>query len=235
MEKTKNGRTEMKIRYFGHSAFMLTNGAGLRVLIDPFLDDNPLSPVKSDEIDAEYIIATHAHADHLGDSLKIAKRCDATIIGVAELAWHVESKGCKAHAMQIGGAYSFPFGRVKLTPALHGSQTPEGQYAGLAAGVLLWVDGMCIYHAGDTGLFYDMKLIGEMNEVDCFIVPIGDNFTMGIEDALKAVEFVNPKKVLPMHYNTWPVIGADPEEFARKVNAMGRVCLTLKPGDELQI
>lgn len=225
----------MKIRYFGHSAFMLTNDLGHRVLIDPFLDDNPLSPVKSEEIDAEYIIATHAHADHLGDSFKIAKRCDSTIIGVAELAWYVESKGYKAHAMQIGGAYNFPFGRVKLTPALHGSQTPEGQYAGLAAGALVWMDGKCVYHAGDTGLSYDMKLVGEMNEVDLFIVPIGDNYTMGIEDALKAVEFVNPKKVIPMHFNTWPIIDADPELFAQKVREMGKECLTLKPGDELQI
>lgn len=224
----------MKLRYFGHSAFSLASESGHSILIDPYLDENPLSPVKSEAVEAGFIILTHAHGDHLGDTFKIAQRCGSLIICVAELARYVSEKGFNAHAMQIGGAFDFPFGRVKLTPALHGSQTPEGQYAGLAAGILLWIDGICIYHAGDTGLFYDMKLIGEMNQVDLFLVPIGDNYTMGIDDALKAIEFVNPRTVIPMHYNTWPVIQADVEDFAAKVSSMGKECLPLKPGEDIQ-
>ncbi len=224
----------MKLRYFGHSAFSLVSASGHSVLIDPYLDENPLSPVKSAAVEAEFIIPTHAHGDHLGDSFKIAKRCGSLFICVAELAGYVSAKGFNAHAMQIGGAYDFPFGRVKFTQALHGSQTPDGQYAGLAAGVLIWMDGVCIYHAGDTGLFYDMKLIGEMNKVDYFLVPIGGNYTMGIEDALNAVEFVNPRVVTPIHFNTWPVINADPEIFAEKVRSMDKICQILKPGEEIQ-
>ncbi len=225
----------MKLKFYGHSAFSLVNDAGQKVLIDPYLDHNPQSPVKSDAVEADFIIPTHAHGDHLGDAVKIAKRCGSTFICVAELAGYLSSAGFQAHAMQIGGSHAFPFGRVKLTPAWHGSLTPDGRYAGPAAGVLVWMDGVCVYHAGDTGLFYDMKLIAEMNKVDCFLVPIGDNFTMGCEDALKAVEFVNPRLVVPMHYNTWPVIAADPEIFAAGVRALGKECLVLKPGEEIQV
>lgn len=224
----------MKLRFLGHSAFCLESAAGHRVLIDPYLDHNPQALVKSNAIDADYIIPTHAHGDHLGDSQAIAKRCGSLVICVSELAGYLSAKGFKTHPMQIGGGHDFPFGRVKLTPAWHGSQTPDGSYGGLAAGVLVWMDGVCVYHAGDTGLFGDMKLIGEMNKVDIFLVPIGDNFTMGPEDALKAVELVNPGTVIPMHCNTWPVINVDPEDFAEKVRAQGRKCLVLKPGEEIQ-
>ncbi len=228
------GRKEMKLKYLGHSGFALLSAAGHRVLIDPYLDNNPQAPVKSGAIDADYIIPTHAHGDHLGDSLAIAKRCGSLLICVAELAGYLSGKGLKPHPMQIGGGHEFPFGRVKLTPAWHGSLTPDGSYAGLAAGVLVWMDGICVYHAGDTGLFGDMKLIGEMNKVDYFLVPIGDNFTMGPEDALKAVEFVQPRVVIPMHYNTWPVINTDPQAFAARVRDQGKECQVLNPGEEIQ-
>ncbi len=224
----------MRLSYFGHSAFSLVSASGQTVLIDPYLDGNPQAPVKADTVNADYIILSHAHGDHLGDTARIATRCGALVICVAELAGYLAGKGLKTHAMQIGGSHAFPFGRVKLTPALHGSQTPDGHYAGLAAGILIWMDNVCLYHAGDTGLFYDMKLIGEMNRVDYFLVPIGDNYTMGAEDALKAVEFVDPRVVVPMHYNTWPVVNADPEDFAAQVRMMGKICLPLKPGEELQ-
>jgi len=198
----------MKLRFFSHSAFQITTGNGIKILIDPFLDGNPTSPVKSDEINAEYIILSHAHGDHLGDTFKIAGRDKSLIICVNELANYCIEKGFKAHNMSIGGEHKFDFGRVKFTIAHHGSQTPDGQYAGEPAGILLFIEGKCIYHTGDTALFYDMKLIGEMNKVDYMLLPIGDNYTMGITDAVKAVELVNPETAIPMHYNTFPVISA---------------------------
>ncbi len=225
----------MKLRYFSHSAFQITTNKGIKILIDPFLDGNPTSPVKSTEVDAEYIILTHAHGDHLGDTFKIAKRNSSTIICVDELANYCISKGFKAHNMHIGGSYNYEFGRVKFTIAHHGSKTPDNEYAGAAAGVLIFIDDVCFYHTGDTGLFYDMKLIGELNEVDYLMLPIGDNFTMGIDDAVKAVEFVNPKFTIPMHYNTFPIIAADPNQFRKKCSLIEKKCLILEYGQEIDV
>lgn len=225
----------MKLRYFSHSAFQVTKDNKIRILIDPFLDDNPTSPVKSQDVEANYIILTHGHGDHLGDAFKIAKRCSSTFICVNELANYCAEKGFKAHNMHIGGGHNFEFGRVKFTIAHHGSKTPDNQYVGEPSGVVLSIDGKNIYHTGDTGLFYDMKLIGEMNQIDYMLLPIGDNFTMGIEDAVKAVELVNPKFAIPMHYNTWPVIAADPNEFRRKAESKGIACKVLKYGEEISL
>ncbi|HZW38152.1 MAG TPA: metal-dependent hydrolase [Ignavibacteriaceae bacterium] len=224
----------MKLRYFSHSAFQITTGK-TKILIDPFLDGNPTSPVKSDQIEADYIILTHAHGDHLGDSYKIAKRTHPTFICVNELANIIASKGFKAHNMHIGGGHNFDFGRVKFTIAHHGSKTPTEEYAGEPAGVILSIENKNIYHMGDTALFYDLKLIGEMNKIDYLLAPIGDNFTMGIDDAVKAVEFVNPGVVIPIHYNTFPVIEADPNEFKKKVESKGYKCRVLNYGEEIEI
>jgi L-ascorbate metabolism protein UlaG (beta-lactamase superfamily) len=224
----------MKLKYFAHSAFQLTADNGKIILIDPFLDGNPKSPVKSDNVKADYIILSHAHGDHLGDSFKIAKREKPLFICVNELANYCASKGFKAHNMHIGGGYDFDFGRVKFTIAHHGSQTPDGTYAGEPAGIII-SNGKTIYHTGDTGLFYDMKLIGEMNTIDYMLIPIGDNFTMGITDAVKAVEFVNPKTVIPMHYNTFDVISVDPKEFKKKVEEKGINCRIMGFGEEIDL
>ncbi len=225
----------MKLKYFSHSAFQLTTDNGKIILIDPFLDDNPTSPVKSNEVRADYIILTHAHSDHVGDAFKIAKKNNSIFICVNELANYCHSKGFNAHNMHIGGGHNFDFGRVKFTIAHHGSQTPDNQYAGEPAGVIVSIGSKNIYHTGDTGLFYDMKLIGEMTPIDYMLLPIGDNFTMGITDAVKAVELANPKVAIPMHFNTFPVISADPNEFKRKVEAMGKNCRVLKFGEEIEI
>lgn len=225
----------MKLRYFSHSAFQITTNNGQKILIDPFLDGNPTSPVKSKDVRAEFIVLTHAHGDHIGDTFKIAKESDSTVIAVNELANYCIENGTKAHNMHIGGAHNFSFGKVKFTIAHHGSQTPDGKYAGEPAGVLLTIDGKTIYHTGDTGLFYDMKLIGEMNPVDYMLLPIGDNFTMGIDDAVKAVELVNPKNVIPMHYKTFPVIDSDPLEFKNKVEKSGKNCRVLAFGEEIEL
>jgi L-ascorbate metabolism protein UlaG (beta-lactamase superfamily) len=225
----------MRLKYFSHSAFQVTTDSGKRILIDPFLDGNPNCTVKSADVDAEYIILTHAHGDHIGDAFKIAERCKSLFICVNELANYCASKGFNAHNMHIGGGHDFEFGRVKFTIAHHGSMTPDNQYAGEPSGVLLKIDGKILYHTGDTGLFYDMKLIGEMNRIDYMMLPIGDNYTMGIDDAVKAVELANPSAAIPMHYNTFPVITADPHEFRRKVEAGGKKCIVMEFGQEIEL
>lgn len=225
----------MKLRYFSHSAFQITTGDGKTILIDPFLDGNPTSPVKSQDVNADYIILTHAHGDHIGDSFNIAKRCGSTFICVNELANYCAEKGFNAHNMHIGGSWNFDFGKVKFTIAHHGSMTPDNTYGGEPAGVILNIEGKVIYHTGDTGLFYDMKLIGEMNSIDYMLLPIGDNFTMGITDAVKAVELTNPKTAIPIHYNTFPVIKSDPYEFQKRVEAIGKKCIVLEYGQEIEI
>lgn len=225
----------MKLKYFSHSSFQVTTNSSIKLLIDPFLDGNPTSPVKAADVDAEYIILTHAHGDHIGDSFSIAKRCGSSFICVNELADYCNAKGFEAHNMHIGGGYDFEFGRVKFTIAHHGSMTPDNSYAGEPAGVILSIDGKIIYHTGDTGLFYDMKLIGEMTPIDYMLLPIGDNFTMGITDAVKAVELTSPKVAIPMHYNTFPVIEADPNDFKAKVEAKGFKCIVMEYGEEIDL
>ena len=225
----------MKLKYFSHSAFQITTSAGKRILIDPFLSGNPTAPVKAEDVKADYIVLTHAHGDAIGDSFEIAKRCNSTFICVNELAEYCKSKGFNAHNMHIGGGHNFEFGRVKFTIAHHGSLTPDNHYGGEPAGVLITADRKTVYHTGDTGLFYDMKLIGEMNPIDYMLLPIGDNFTMGITDAVKAVEFVSPKLAIPMHYNTFPVIEADPHQFKKLVEDKGLKARVLSFGEEIEL
>lgn len=223
----------MKLRYFSHSSFQITTDAGQIILIDPFFDGNPTAPVTSSQVTADFIILTHAHGDHVGDAFKIAGRANALFICVNELANYCIGKGFNAHNMHIGGGHDFPFGRLKFTIAHHGSMTPDDTYGGEPAGVVLTIDGKSLYHTGDTGLFYDMKLIGEMTRLDYMLLPIGDNFTMGISDAVKAVELANPGVAIPMHYNTFPVITADPREFKRQVEAIGRKAVVMEYGQEM--
>lgn len=225
----------MKLQYLSHSAFKITAKNGKRILIDPFIEGNPTAPVKADELDAEFIITTHGHPDHIGDTESIAKRCNSKIIAVFELANWFAEKGLDAHTMHIGGGNTFDFGKIKFTIAHHGSSTPDGKYAGEPAGVLLFIDGKTIYHTGDTGLFLDMKLIGEMNDIDYMLVPIGDNFTMDVRDGIKAVELTKPKVAIPMHYNTFPIIEADPNEFKIGVEKLGIGVKVLEFGEEIEL
>ena len=222
-----------KLTYFSHSAWKIeTNGT--IILIDPFLDDNPTSPVKSKDVTADFIIVTHAHGDHIGDSIPIAKANNATVITNFEIANWCGEQGVTAHPLHIGGAHVFPFGKVKLTKAFHGSSFPDGSYGGMPAGVLVTVEGKTVYHSGDTGLFGDMKLIGEMNPIDIAMIPIGDNFTMGLDDAVKAVEFLNPKMVIPMHYKTFDVIDVDPDQFVSRVKTLGTDAQVLDYGGSIE-
>lgn len=225
----------MILRYFSHSAWQIKTETGVSILIDPFLDENPTSPVKSADLKADYIILSHAHGDHMGDAMKLAKRHNSLFICVNELANYMIARGFRAHNMHIGGSHQFEFGRLKFTIAHHGSMSPDGVYCGEPAGILLYIEGKTIYHTGDTALFYDMKLIGEMNSVDYMLLPIGDNFTMGITDAVKAVQLVNPKVAIPMHYNTWDVISADPLDFVNKLESVGISGKVLNFGEEITI
>jgi L-ascorbate metabolism protein UlaG (beta-lactamase superfamily) len=223
----------LKVTYFGHSAFLLDDGK-TRIIIDPFISGNPFATVKPEEIKVDYIVLTHAHGDHFGDTIGIAKNNNATVISIFELANYCASKSVQSHALGTGGSYDFPFGKVKLTIAQHTSSL-DGQYMGDAVGVIVTIDSKNVYHCGDTGLFYDMKLIGEMTPIDLMLVPIGDNFTMGIDDAVKAVEFCNPKTAVPMHYNTFSLVKADPTIFVDKVSKIGKKALVIEPGKTIEI
>lgn len=225
----------MKLKFFAHSAFQITTNDGVKILIDPFLNDNPKSPVKADEVDADYIILTHAHGDHIGDSLSIAKRCGSKFITTFELMNYLSEKGFEGDGMSIGGGKNFDFGRVKLVQAFHGSVTPDQWYGGQPSGVLITIDGKTVYHTGDTALFGDMKLIGEMNPVDYMLLPIGDYFTMGIDDAVKAVELTSPKVAIPMHYNTFPLIEANAGDFKARVEQNGGNVMLLDYGQEIEL
>ena len=221
-------------RFLGHSCVEVTSDdKKFTLVIDPFLSGQSHAPVKPEDIKANYVLITHGHGDHLGDGIEIAKRNDATIIANNELAHYCATKGCKMHCMHIGGAHDFDFGRVKLTIAHHGGGAgPDAAiYTGPPVGFLITMNNKTLYHSGDTGLFYDMKLIGEMNIIALAFLPIGDNFTMGVADAVKAVEFLKPKKVVPFHYGTFPVIESDPKSFKARVK--GPEVVILKPGESI--
>ena len=222
-----------KLTYLGHSAF-LVEGGGTKLVIDPFLNDNPVAPVSADQIDVDWVLLTHGHGDHIGDGIEIATRCKATVVAPFELANYCAARGCEVHPMHIGGAHDFPFGRVKLTIAHHGSCAPDGTYTGNPCGFLITMDDRTFYHPGDTGLFLDMQLIGEMNDIAVAVLPIGDNFTMGIEDAVKATEFLRPGTVVPMHYKTFDVIDVEPRAFVDAVSAKGFTARVLEFGGSLE-
>ncbi|MFS0725605.1 metal-dependent hydrolase [Paenibacillus sp. 1P07SE] len=229
----------MKITFLGHSCIQIETGTHT-LLIDPFLTGNPVAAREASEIKADAVLLTHGHNDHVGDAESIAKRNGAVIIAPNELAVYMGWQGCKTHPMHIGGAHTFDFGRVKLTQAYHGSglELPDEQqivYMGMPAGLLLELEGKTIYHAGDTGLFGDMKLLGERHQIDLALLPIGDNFTMGPEDALLAAQWVQAKRVIPIHYNTFPLIEQDGRAFAEALGDAGIEGLVLEPGESWEL
>jgi len=219
-------------RFLGHACAVLEEGSR-RLVIDPFLTGNPLAAARPEDLEVGWILVSHGHGDHLGDAIAIAHRTGATIIAAHELACFCARAGAKTHGMHIGGAHGFDFGRVKLTIAHHGGGCGDDAslYTGPPVGFLVTLGGRTVYHAGDTGLFYDMKLIGEMNVIDLAFLPIGDNYTMGIEDAAKAVELLRPRRVVPIHYDTFPLVAADPHAFAKRVKDAEVVILA--PGETL--
>jgi L-ascorbate metabolism protein UlaG (beta-lactamase superfamily) len=221
----------VKLTWYGHAALGLEVGDN-KLLVDPYFTDNPAASTTADKVEADFILISHGHGDHVGDAVAIAKRTGATVISNFEIANWFEAKGLTAHPQHLGGGFNYPFGYLKLTLALHGSGLPDGSYGGNPAGFLLTTpEKKKIYLACDTGLFGDMRLIGEEG-LDLAVIPIGDNFTMGPEDALRAVKLLQPKNVIPVHYNTWELISQDPDSWASRVQSQtGATVHVLKPGE----
>lgn len=222
----------VRITYHGHACFTVKTDQAM-LLIDPFLTGNAMADIRPADVTPDYILVTHAHSDHLGDALPIAKRTGATVISNNEIHTYMAKHGAQSHGMNVGGAHVFPFGKVKLTIAHHGSAFPDGSYGGSPCGLLLWVEDKVLYHAGDTALFLEMKLYGEEG-IDVAMLPIGDNFTMGPEDAVKAVGFLQPKQAILMHYNTFGVIAQDAQAVAEAVRQHTQaIPVLMKPGETL--
>ncbi|MDO4203450.1 MAG: metal-dependent hydrolase [Selenomonadaceae bacterium] len=215
--------------YYGHSCFLLDDGQ-YKVLTDPFLTENPLAAAKPEDIQCDFILVSHGHFDHQGQAEEIAKRTGAQVLAIPEILGTMD--GINGHGMNVGGTVKLPFGSVKMVPAIHSCMVAGG----VAAGFVIEIGGQVVYFAGDTALFSDMKLIGELCGVTVAVLPIGDNFTMGIKEATLAAEFVGAKKVIPIHYNTWPLIAADAEEFKKQVEAKGKATVTVvKPGESVEL
>ena len=219
------------LKYLGHSCFHLSDGS-TSLIFDPFLTDNPFKIIPASQVNCNYILVSHAHFDHLGDTVDIANRTSATVISTAEIANLCSGKGCKSHAMHIGGKHQFGFGFVRITPAFHGA----GVEGGHACGFVINFFGKTIYFAGDTSLFGDMALLGRLEKIDYALLPIGDNFTMGPDDAVEAVAMLKPKAVIPMHYNTWPLIAQSPDLFKNSVESKFNIPVHIvAPGEILNL
>ena len=223
----------IKYTYYGHASFLLDDGTS-KVLTDPFLTGNPLAAIQADEVECDYILLTHAHGDHLGDAPAIAKRTAAMVLDIPEVldvCLQAESD-IKTHGMNIGGSVKLPFGKVRMTMALHSS----GVAGGIACGYVIQIGGINVYFAGDTALFSDMKLIGQKDPLDYAVLPIGDNYTMGLEDAALAAQWLNTKNVIPIHYNTWPVIAQEAGRYKEVTEGMTRAAVHIvEPGGTLEL
>ena len=204
--------------YYGHSTFGLKVDE-VDILIDPYFSDNPATEMDPDDVDADFILITHGHGDHVGDTIAIANRTGAQVISNFEIANWIGEQGIDAHPQHIGGGFQHPFGYVKMTQALHGSSLPDGSYGGMPGGFLITTpQEEKIYISGDTGIFSSMSLIGDEG-IDLAVIPIGDNFTMGPDDALRAVKLLRPKTVIPTHYDTWELIEQDPQAWKTRVES----------------
>ncbi|MBI2917149.1 MAG: metal-dependent hydrolase [Chloroflexi bacterium] len=221
------------IRWLGHACFTLEQGKDLLVF-DPFIKENP-SLAQKPNLKPTLVLVTHGHFDHLGDALDIAQASGATIHTTPELAGYCSSKGAQATGSHMGGTVKYDFGWVKLVPAFHSSSLPDGTTVGNPVGMVVRFHGLTFYHAGDTCVFGDMKLIGELTPVDVAYLPVGDYFTMGIDEAVKATELLQPKVVIPGHFATWPLLNPDAQQFKQKVEARTKAkCVILKPGETYQ-
>lgn len=225
-----------QLTWLGHGSWLLDTG-NHSILLDPFLNDSPTSPVKAEDLSPDYILISHGHFDHLSDAASIANRTQAPLVAIYEIAeWFQKQHGvANTVAMNLGGAVQLPFGSVKMTNALHSSQLPDGSYGGNPAGFLVVLEDVTLYFACDTALFGDMQLIGQAG-VDIAVLPIGDLFTMGPDDAVAATKLIQPKRVLPAHYNTWPPIEQDAEAWAAKVREQTDAePIVIEPGQPISL
>lgn len=213
----------LKISWLGHNCWSVDTGQH-KLLVDPFLDDSPTAPVKAADVEADFILLSHGHFDHVADAAPIAKRTGATVLANFEVGEWLKKQGVdedKVEQFNTGGGADFPFGRVAFTIAHHSSSLPDGTYGGAANGLMLSIDGKHLYFACDTALFRDMEQIGLIGMagggVDLAVVPIGDRFTMGVCESLEAIKLIGPKRVAPCHYNTWPPIEQDADAWAEQV------------------
>jgi len=224
----------VRVLYHGHSNVEVLSG-NHRIQIDPFYDNNPAADVKAATVSPGTILVTHAHFDHTDDVIPIARRAGSVIVSNYEIADYYERKGLRTQPMNHGGSVEFPWGRATYTLAFHTSSFPDGAYGGQPGGWVLEIAGKVIYHAGDTALFGDMRLIGELWNVDLACLPIGDRFTMGPKHAVRAAEMLRAKSVLPIHYNTWPPIAQDGQAFARDLEGKGIKGLPLTAGESIEL
>lgn len=229
----------MKVTYHGHACFTV-EAEGKKVIIDPFLNGNPKADIKPEDVRVDAVLLTHGHGDHVGDAVQIARANDCPIIANFELATYFANKeNVKAHPMHIGGAHPFDFGRVKLTLAFHGSGIEVGPgefvYGGQPAGLLLTMGGKTFYHAGDTALFGDMKLIGELNKIDIAALPIGDNFTMGPDDGLLAASWIKAGLTVPIHFDTFPLIAQDAGAWVERLQEYGLTGQVMESGQSVNV
>ena len=224
----------VKFSYYGHAAFLLDDGEH-RVLVDPFLTGNPTASIAANEVDCDFILLTHAHGDHLGDAPSIAARTGAAIVAIPEVISVCESQACaeiKSYPMNIGGSLDLPFGKVRMTIAQHSA----GVAGGIACGFVIYIGDKVVYYSGDTALFSDMQLIGRKDAIDYAVLPIGDNYTMGLEDAAMAAQWGNAGPGIPIHYNTWPVIKQEARHYKDVTEAMTRARVhIMAPGDTMEL
>ncbi|MFQ5704698.1 MAG: metal-dependent hydrolase [Gemmatimonadales bacterium] len=216
------------LTFLGHAGFLVGDG-NYTVALDPFLTGNPVATMKPEGVDCSHIVLTHGHADHLGDAVAIATRNDAAVIAAFEITEFLGEQGCRCDPGNPGGKIDTDFGWVAFTQAFH-SSSYEGRYMGMPCGVIVHLGGATVYHCGDTALFGDMKLIGEIYEPDIALIPIGDRFTMGPELASRAAEWIHPKVAIPMHYKTWPLLVPDASGFVPK----GVEVKLMEPGESWQ-
>lgn len=222
------------IKYIGHSAFFIDTGMS-GILADPFISGNPQAKFNYKDEKISDIFLTHAHADHLGDAIPISKATKAPITAVFELANYCMEKGAYAKSSNIGGKINYSWGSARFLPAFHSSSTPDGRYAGMPASILFEINGIKIYHAGDTCLNYEMKTIGEIYKPDVALLPVGSCYTMDTEEAVVAAKWLNTSKVIPIHYNTFDAIKTDIKEFETNITKEGIECIILNPSQSITL
>jgi L-ascorbate metabolism protein UlaG (beta-lactamase superfamily) len=226
----------MQVTYYGHSCFLVICG-GKRILFDPFISKNPLAAgISLDAIDADYIFISHGHEDHTADALMLAQKTNATVVGNWEVhTWFQKHGITKTHPMNIGGSWQFEFGKVKMIEAVHSSSFPDGTYAGNPGGYYFMLNELNFYYAGDTALYNGMKLLGRFANLDLAFLPIGDNFTMGPEDALIASKYIKCDRIIGMHFDTFDLIRIDHADAQKKFSNQDKKLILMKVGEVMEI